>query len=84
MQAFQESAADAGTTLIKVRILDHQRSIGKVWQETKRDEGQRMQSQAVGSACTQRVKEGKCAQQRHGGLLGRVSGYSFGVRSLVQ
>jgi hypothetical protein len=59
MQAFQESAADAGTTLIKVRILDHQRSIGNVWQETMRDEGQRMLSQAVWSACTQRVRKGE-------------------------
>jgi hypothetical protein len=40
-------------------ILDHQRSIGNVWQETMRDEGQRMLSQAVWSACTQRVRKGE-------------------------
>jgi hypothetical protein len=44
---------------IEVRILDHLRSIGKVWQEPMREEGQRMVPEAVWSACTQRLREGE-------------------------
>jgi hypothetical protein len=39
MQAFEESATGAGTTVIKVRILSQRRVLGKVAQREVREDG---------------------------------------------
>jgi hypothetical protein len=57
MQAFEESATGAGTTVIKVRIPSQGRALGKVAQGGVAEE--RIKVAAGRSSCRQSTGEGK-------------------------